>query len=138
MSEEMSLSFEQKYTVAIKQEVTFMMRESDWVRIRTRIERLKKQRREFSAAAWTFVGLGISAVLTMLTWAPAYRALTGPQQAEFAWVWPALIGALILGVVVSVGAFWGAHIVKDAAAETIATVAGDMDEIRDVRALITA
>lgn len=138
MSDGLVVSYEQKVTVSVKEETTFVMRESDWVRIRARVERLKKQRREFSAAAWTFVGLALSAVLTMFTWAPAFKALEDVAQREFAWVWPALVGALALGVLMSIGMFWAAHVVKDAAAETIHTVAGDMDDIHDVRALIAA
>ncbi|MDN3310639.1 hypothetical protein QWJ90_06825 [Microbacterium oryzae] len=138
MSAGRSLSFEQTFTVQVKQEETFVMRQSDWVRLRARVERLKKQRREFSAAAWAFVGVGVSAIFSMVSWAPAYRALTDAQQMEFAWVWPALVAALVAGVVFAIGGFWGAHVMKDAAAETVDSVAAYMDELHDVRELLAA
>lgn len=138
MTDGHSLSYQQDVKVTVKVEETFVMRQSDWVRLRARVEKLKKQRREFAAAAWAFVGIGVSAGFSMIAWAPAFRALTDAQRAEFAWVWPALISCAVAGVVFAVGGFWGAHVMKDAAAETVDSVAGYMDEIHDVRELITA
>lgn len=132
----LSLSYEHKVTVEVREESSFAMRMSDWTRLRMRVQRLRKQRREFSAAAWTFVGIAISAILSMLSWAPAHKALVSEQQVEFAWVWPALIGMLALGVLMSIGMFWAAHVTKDAAAETVDALADDMDAIRDVKDLI--
>lgn len=135
--DELSISYSQEFVMTVKQEATFVMRQSDWLRIRTRVERLKRQRREFAAAAWAAVGVAVSAGLSMLSWAPAFGVLTDAQRAEFAWIWPALIALMAFGVFIALGGFVGAHIVKQAAIETVETVAGDMDDIHDVRHLIT-
>ncbi|MDF2990809.1 MAG: hypothetical protein K0S37_1323 [Microbacterium sp.] len=132
----LTLSYQQKVTVEIAEEASFAMRTTDWARLRKRVHRLKKQRREFAAAAWAFVGIGISALLSMVSWAPANRALPPGQQIEFAWIWPALWAMLILGVLMSAGMFWAAHVTKNSASETIDALADDMDGIRDVRAIL--
>lgn len=137
MSGDISLSYQHTVNVSVHQEESFAMRLTDWSRLRTRVQRLRKQRREFSAAAWTFVGIAISAVFAGLSWAPAYRVLGESERGEFAWIWPALICMGVLGVLMSAGMFWAAHVTKQSAAETIDSLAEDMDAIRDVRELIS-
>lgn len=122
------------YQLTVKQEAYFSMRTSDWVRLRKRVETLKKQRRDFTSAAWAFVGIAVSDVLSGVAWAATYRTFSESQVLEFAWVWPTLIVAGIAAALLAVGAFAAAHVVSGAASATAADICDDMDEIHDPNA----
>lgn len=126
---DVSIDFEQKFSLAMPKEETFLVREKDWARIRRRIDSAQKHRREFSAVGWTCVGISVSTVLSGISWAPAYRVLPPDQMPEFAWVWPTIILLGIAGLVVAAAMFWAAHITKSAAGTSIEEVLEDMDEI---------
>lgn len=122
------------YQLTVKQEAYFSMRTSDWVRLRKRVETLRKQRRDFTSAAWAFVGIGVSDVLSGVAWAATYRTFSEAQVLEFAWVWPTLIIAAIAAALLAAGAFVAAHVVAGAATATASDICDDMDEIHDPNA----
>ncbi|MFJ6427520.1 hypothetical protein [Microbacterium maritypicum] len=131
MPDDKRITVTNNYELTVKQEVHFSMRASDWVRLRKKVETLKKQRHDFSSAGWGFSGIAVSAAFSMIAWAATYRTFSDSQLLEFAWVWPTLIASFLAGALLSVGAFVAAHLFKDAAAATAQEICEDMDEIHD-------
>lgn len=137
-SGEVTISYEQKLTLSTAKEETFVVREKDWTRLRRQLKSTQQHRREFSAIAWASIGFAASAVLSGISWAPAYKALAPEQRPEFAWVWPALIALGILGLVLGAAMFWASHVTKGSEAATIGQILEDMDDIRDVKKALSA
>lgn len=108
-----------------------MMRERDWLRIRKRVDGMKKQERQFSAIGWTCVGLVISAAFAALSWIQPYVAL-GANQSMFSWVWVAIIALGALGTLLGGGMFWAAHVTRDHEKSTAAEIVDEMDSIHTV------
>jgi hypothetical protein len=129
--EGLSLSYKQEITVQVHQEANFMMRERDWLRIRKRIDGMKKQERQFSAIGWTCVGLVISAGFAALSWIQPYAAL-GNNQSTFSWVWVAIIALGVLGILLGAGMFWAAYVTRDHEKSTAAEIVEEMDEIHTI------
>lgn len=107
----------------------FVMRVKDWQRLRAKASSLQKKRREFSGFGWAMTGLGLSAALTLMTWIPAYGALPGDRQLEFAWLTPCFTVAAISAAVMAAGAFWGAHLFADSERATASELVAEMDAI---------
>lgn len=107
----------------------FVMRVRDWCRLREKAESIQKQRREFSGFGWAVVGLGVGAVLSLMTWLPAYAALPAARQMEFAWLTPALAVAAVASAIMASGAFWAAHLFAGAERATAKELVADMDAI---------
>lgn len=107
----------------------FVMRVKDWQRLREKAKSIQKKRREFSGFGWAMVGLGLSAVLSVMTWLPAYAALPADRQIEFAWLTPAFAAAVFSSAIMAAGAFWGAHLFADSERATAAELVADMDAI---------
>lgn len=117
------------------EEVIIEMRNTDWIRLRRRLETLKKQRKDFAGIGWAFTGAAISAGFSMLAWAPTFESFREDQILEFAWVWPTLIIAASASVILAVLAFIGSRIFAVAAGATASELCDDMDAIYDVRSL---
>lgn len=109
-----------------------MVRDKDWERIQRRLRAAKNQRKEFSAAGWTFLGVLAGSVLAGMVWEPAYRAMSPELRPEFAWIWPAFVATDIGAGILSAGAFWAARVTGDAEAASIDEILEDMAEIQRV------
>lgn len=127
---EVSIDFEQKFSLAMPKEETFLVREKDWVRLRRRIDAAQKHRKEFAAVGWACVGVSASALFSGIAWEPAYRVLPSDLRPDFAWVWPAIVLLGAAGLVIATAMFWAAHVTKGAEGVSIQEVLEDMDEIR--------
>jgi hypothetical protein len=128
----LSISYEQKFTLEMEKEATFVVREKDWARIRRRIDSIQQQRREFAAVGWACVGVAVSSVFGGISWQPAFQVLPAAQRPDFAWVWPAIIALGLAGVVVGAAMFWAAHLSKGSEGTSIREVLEDMDDIRRI------
>jgi hypothetical protein len=136
VTEKLTLSYKEEISVTVMEEVKFLMRQTDWMRLRRRIEHLKTVQRDFGSAAWAFLGVAISAVLTIIPWVPAYGALTEAGRLDFAWVLPALCGVAISGAVLCTALFILARVMRSATIETADSVCAEMDTIHDVSHLM--
>lgn len=117
------------------EERAFPMRIRDWERLRNHIASLGKNRREYAAIAWACVGVSVSAMFTAIPWAPAYGTLTQQAQLDFAWVWPAIVGAGLCGLVIGGVMFWAAHQTAGQETMTAQQILDDMDAIHLVIAV---
>ncbi|MGO2750567.1 MAG: hypothetical protein ACTIA6_10995 [Pseudoclavibacter sp.] len=82
----------------IETQEIFQVRLKDWSRLRRSVASLKNPSRGLANAAWTFVGLGVSASFAGLAWWPAFESLGPEQRVQFVIVWPIIVSAFILGV----------------------------------------
>src|SRR5258706_14626801 len=73
----------------------------EWDRIRALIAALPGPERVAANLAWSCVAVVASAVLALITWAPAYRQLDDKAKLEFAWVTPTLVVIGVACVVVA-------------------------------------
>lgn len=112
-----------------KEERAIAVRRKDWDRIRRRLESVKGQRKEFSSAAWAFVGIAVSAIFAGIAWDPAYRTMAAPARPDAAWVWPTLINIGIAATIIAAATFWFSRQSKASEAASIEEILEDMDEI---------
>ncbi|PFG19888.1 hypothetical protein ATL40_1464 [Serinibacter salmoneus] len=105
------------------------MRTKDWQRIRSRVESLASKRRDYAALAWAAVGAFVTAVFTACTWAPAFSIMDDPQKFAFAWVWPAIIGFGVLGIITAAIGFLAAGDFARRERATAEELLGEMDDI---------
>lgn len=121
---------DQKISINAPAEVeAHMIDTRQWRSLRRKIEALAYLEKGFASAAWAFAGLAISGFIALLTWLPAFRALTFQLQAEFAWVWVVLAALTVLGVGVSIALGIAHKTIHGNKATSVASVLEDMDGI---------
>lgn len=112
-----------------KREEYLPVRESDWKRLRSKVDSLQRKRRDWAALAWAAIGVAVGAGFTILTWLPAYAELDSTAQLAFAWVTPALIAGLLTSAVLAIVGFVSAHWLAIDERASAKELASDMDAI---------
>ena len=105
------------------------MSHRDWKNLRSKIDRLRSHQRQYTAVTWCALGGAISAALAALAWYPTYLNLPKEDRLGFAWIGPAMLGLLVLGVVVAGLMFWVARLNKRDLTVAVDDLLGEMDEM---------
>lgn len=105
------------------------MRHADWVRIRTRVGQLDRKTEFFVSAAWATVGIGVSVLLSLVSWLVTDAQLSSTDRPHFVWMFPALIAVLIASAVLSVAFFMMNSKLNAHAAVTVNQIVEDMDVV---------
>jgi len=116
-------------TVPANADMSFPVRGNDWKRIQLHVASLKPRMPGLSSAAWAFFGIGVSALLGLITWSPAEAQLVATSKAEFAFVSP-LLGVIgIATLVVALAFFLVDHQLRKDVGRSAVEIVEEMEEI---------
>ncbi len=107
----------------------FPMRHAEWKRIRERVKTLSNPLPYLGQIGWACMGIGASALLAYLPWAPAYSALPARAQLHYAAVSPALIIIGIAAIVIAIFCMVVSRVVRAHERASAASVLTEMDSI---------
>jgi hypothetical protein len=110
-------------------EVSFPMRHVDWKRVRARAGTLADPVPYFGQVGWTFAGIGITALLTLAPWIPAYSALSPSARLTYAWVTPLLACVGAFSAALAGFCMWASHKMRGREKVTLQSVLDDMDDV---------
>ena len=116
-------------TVPVASEQMFMVRHSDWKRMRVRVEALGVPLKGLANLAWTVVGIGGSAFFGWLAWIAAEEQLSVAQRVKFAAMSPGLFIAFAASAVLAIAFFYvDSKLVKHTSL-SVEQVVAEMDDL---------
>lgn len=114
------------------------IRRSDWNRLKKRLRHVKPSKLAWvTDAGWAVLGIGVSSLLGLLVWNPAYDSLPPSAQDKYNWVGPLLGLAGGLLVLAAVGCFIVGKQSRLTLHEEIDAVADDMDDVEAACVLVS-
>lgn len=124
-----NISLTQSMDISIPQERQIVIRAKDWIRIRKLVASMKSNERHFAAVAWAAVGFATSAIVSALTWFPAFNQMTDAQKLASSWVGPTLVTSAVAVGALSILMFWAASSAKTQTSTSVDQVLADMDDL---------
>lgn len=102
-----------------------------WDALKSQVGRLGERTTSFSSAAWAFVGIAAGAFTSLLSWWPAFAAMTPDLRAAFGWVWVVLVSVAVLGAGAAIVAFLADRTIQGGRAISIESVLEEMARLEE-------
>lgn len=132
MATEGSLTFAQPMKAKAPGEVeVHMIPHKRWDALKSQVRALGERTSSFSSAGWAFVGIAVTAITSLLAWAPAFAAMSVELRSEFSWVWVVLVATLAVGVTVSVALFLADRKIQAGRSASVESVLAEMKLLED-------
>lgn len=122
----------QNLTVKVPEEVrAHMIPYKRWDALKSQVRDLGERSSSFSSAAWAFVGIAVTAAASLLSWWPAFAAMTPSLQAQFSWVWVVLVALLAVGTGVAIALFLADGKIQTGREASVKAVLAEMEILQD-------